>query len=143
MELKGYSRPTCNKLRARCVQPRCVDRHKCRQQTRLSASFVDNTNRPPLAKFSKSRVWDEVPDRSAPYIWRYSNFLITQCRIGGKKFPHQKVARISSRFDTIPACGKQNDRRTDKQIHDDCKYRASIASRDKKFVCMPAASILS
>jgi len=34
-------------------------------------------------------------------------------------------------FDTIPACGKQKNRRTDKQIHDECKYRTSIASRDK------------
>ena len=35
------------------------------------------------AKFSKSRVWVKVPEQNAmPLLWRYPNFLSTQCRIG-------------------------------------------------------------
>ena len=36
-----------------------------------------------------------------------------------------------SRFGTVSACDRRTDKRTDRQTHDDRKYRASIASRGK------------
>jgi len=59
-ELEGYSWPTCSK------QPRRVSRavaEACRQEARPSTSFVDNTIDLP-AKFSKFRVWCNVPEGS-------------------------------------------------------------------------------
>ena len=60
----------------------------------------------------------------------YSNFLITQCGIGGKN-----QLDSSSRFDTIPACDRRTDihtdRQTDRHTQDDNTYSVSIASRGK------------
>ena len=46
-------------------------------------------------------------------FWRYLNFFITDCRIGGRKLPCQNQLDSSIRFDTIPAC----DRRADTDRH--------------------------
>jgi len=70
-----------------------------------------------VAKFSKSGVWDKVPEGSALIFGdTRAFFVITQCGIGGKKPPCQNQLDSYSRFNTIPAC----DRRTDRRTRDDC-----------------------
>ena len=59
MELKGYSRPTCNKL--------CASSHDAlnRRKVQFIGSTVDEfCYRLAVAKFSKSTVWDKVPEGS-------------------------------------------------------------------------------
>jgi len=47
-----------------------------------------------------------------------------------KQSPVTKQLDYFSRFDTIPVCDGQTE--TDRQTHNDSKYRASIASRGKR-----------
>ena len=125
MELKGYSWSTCTE------QPRFVDCHIgvvnkldnrlddeefCWQRLRLAVQ----------AKFSYSGVKSQ---RQVPYFWTHPDFLITQCRIGGRKLPYQcqKPARFVQSFRYITGLW-----RTDGRTHDDSIYRACIASRGKK-----------
>ena len=61
-----------------------------------------------------------------PSFWRYPNVLKTECGIGGRKPPCQNRVNPSSRFDTLPACDEQTDRRRDTTI-----YCGKIASRGK------------
>ena len=37
--------------------------------------------------FPKSGVCDKVPEGTCPYFWRYPDYLLTQCRIGGRQLP--------------------------------------------------------
>ena len=124
MELEGYSWSTCSK------QPRLVN---CRTGV---VNKLDRRRRRDLL-ITWSTCCGEIVSKSGNlgqslsrkylnFRW-YPNFLITQCRIGGKKPPCQKQLDLSSHFDTIPACDRQTDRRT----HDDSIYSASIASRGK------------
>jgi len=120
MELQGYSWSTCSK------QPRLG--HCC-------PGVVNKLDR------RRWRLRDLLTTRSTcrgemvsiggkyPNFWRYPNFLITQCGLGGRKPPCQNKLDSSSRFDTVPACDRQMDRRTDRRIHDDSIYRANIALR--------------
>ena len=78
-------------------------------------------------------------DIKYPYSWKKPNFMITQCRMGGRKFPCQKKPSSirSTVFDRPPTCARQTDRQTDTQT-DTGRHRAvastrsSIASRGKK-----------
>jgi len=47
-----------------CAQPRRAEHCRCDPQARPSTSFVVNKIDMPLAKFSKSIVWGEVPEGS-------------------------------------------------------------------------------
>jgi len=62
MELEGYSRPTCNKLRQATTR---LDRPGCHPQARPTASFVDNTIDFPRPNFLNpefvTAFWWEVP----------------------------------------------------------------------------------
>ena len=49
-----------------------------------------------------------------PNFWRYPNFLVIQCVIGGRKLQCQNQVDSSSCFDTIPACDRWTDGRTDR-----------------------------
>jgi len=69
MELAGYSRPTCNKVRAR-----------------PSTSFLDTSIDLPWRN-TKSRVREEIA-----LILEVPEFLIIQFRIGQRKLPCPKPA---------------------------------------------------
>jgi len=77
-----------------CVQPRRVDR---RQQTRPSTSFVDNTINLPPRTFLSPEFGIKI-EREVPLLLEIPNFLITQCRIGGRKPPCQNPARFVQSF---------------------------------------------
>ena len=68
-----------------------------------------------MAKFSKARVWSKVPDGSILIFYRYSNFLIIQCRIGRiEGSSHAKNQPTSFRTPTRDGDGhRQIDRQTD------------------------------
>jgi len=69
-------------------------KRRCDQQARPSPSFVDNTIRPAVAKFSKSRVWDKVPEGSA---FIFGDTRVAQvCVEGGSS--HAKTARFNQPF---------------------------------------------
>jgi len=74
MELDGYSRPTCNELRA--SSPDALDRRRCNPQARPSTTFVDHT-------VDLSRRNFQSPDfrakfqREVPLFLRYQDFLKT------------------------------------------------------------------
>ena len=72
------------------------------------------------------RSLGQISKEKYPNFWRYQNFLITQCETHGRKPPGQKLTWLVqwSRHNT----GLW---RTDRRTHDDCNYRASIASRGK------------
>jgi len=94
-----------------------------------------------VAKFSKVRTLRQSPRGKYPYsqrevplfFWSYSNFLITQCRIGSLHAKNQ--LNQSRRFSRTPTC----DRRTDERTQDDSirVYRTCIASRGKKLKISP------
>jgi len=46
------------------------------------------------AKFSKSGVWNRVPEGSTLIFWSEPNFPLTQCRMGGRKLPCPKPSSI-------------------------------------------------
>ena len=50
-----------------------------------------------MAKFSKSRVWDKILERSTVII-QYPNFLIKQCRAGERKRTYQKPVQFVPSF---------------------------------------------
>jgi len=64
MELKGYSWPTCSK-QPRLVNCRIgvVNKLACRRRRRRRRVLLTR-DRLAVAKFSKSRVWDKVPEGS-------------------------------------------------------------------------------
>jgi len=68
----------------------------------------------PWQKFSKSRVWDKVPDRVPLFLMiRYPNFLITQ---GIKRPPKASMLKINSICSTVLIKhGLVTDRWTDRQ----------------------------
>jgi len=123
--IEGYSWPTCSK------QPRLVD---CRigvvnkLDRRRRQRRVLLTNRLSMVKFSKSGVWDKVPEGSTlimeilkfPYNtlwgrWKEDSMLNTSSI--------RPVVSIQPRLLT--------DGQTDTRRVDDSKYRSSIASRGK------------
>ena len=63
-------------------------------------SSLSRSERPPcrtmsitrfdVATFSKSGVWDKVPEGSTLIFRRYPNFLSKQCRTDGRKLPYRK-----------------------------------------------------
>jgi len=116
-----------------CGQPRRVDRRKCDPQARPSTSYVDNTIDLLWRNFFKSRVWDKIPEGSTFIFgdtrisWQYS-----VGQVEGSLYAKNQLDS-SSGFDTIPA----SDGRSDRQIHCDSKYRASIASRGKNWMSKP------
>ena len=116
MELKRCGRQTCSKLR--------FDRRKCDQQAQPSIRFVDNTI-VPWRNFLRSELGQSSRGKYDSF-WRYPNVLKTECRIGGRKPPCQNRVNPSSRFDTLPACDEQTDRRRDTTI-----YCGKIESRGK------------
>ena len=84
-------------------------------------SSLSRSERPPFsitrfddryaeAKFSKSRVWDKVPEESTLF-WRYSNFLLTQVEVRSRA--KNQLDSFSS-FDRTPACDRRWDRETDR-----------------------------
>ena len=78
-------------------------------------SFVDNTcdDQRAMAKFSKSRVWDRVPEASA-LLWKMTEFRFTSahCRICWRKPPCQKWADPFGRFDRTLTCDKHRHQHT-------------------------------
>ena len=98
MELEGYSSPTCSK------QPRLVDcrigvvnKLDCRRRRRRRVLLTKrSTCRGEI--FSKSGVWDKVPEGKYPNFWRYPNVFKAQCGIGGRKPPYQNPARFVQSF---------------------------------------------
>jgi len=108
IESEGYSWPACNK------QPPRIDRRRCRQQAPPSTSFLVNTIDLPWRNFFKSGVCCKISREKHPYFRRYSNFLTTQCGIGGRKLPRQNQLDSSCCFDTLLACGGQTDGQTDR-----------------------------
>jgi len=108
MELKGYIRPTCNKL---CVSSHDAhDRHRCNPHARPSTTLT--TSLTCSREIFIIQSLEQSSRGKHPYFRRYPNFLKTQFRIGQRKLPCQKLA-LSSRFDTIPACDGRPDRQTD------------------------------
>ena len=100
-ELDGYSRPTCNKLRASSHD--ALDRRRCNSQARLSTSFVDHTIDLPGRNFLSLGLGQNSRGNQT-YFRRNQNFLIIlQFRIGERKLACQNQLYPSSRFDTIPA----------------------------------------
>jgi len=97
-------------LRSR-VQPRRVDCRRCGQQPRPSTSFVDNTiDLIAVAKFSKPRVWDKVPEGSRPTLfWKYPNFPITQSRQVDGSSQTKNQPDSFTRFSITPVCDRQAD----------------------------------
>ena len=83
-------------------------------------SLVDRLT---AAKFSKSGVWDKVPDGST--------LLTTQCGIDRSKrlMPNTSSICPAVSIQYRLVTDRQADRRTDGRTHDDNNYRASIASR--------------
>ena len=73
-------------------------------------SVVDNAI---VAKFSKSGVWDKVPNGSTQILGEHVYFLMTQRGIGGRKPPCRNQLDSSSRFDTIPVSDRRMDGQTD------------------------------
>jgi len=56
-----------------------------------------------MAKFSKSRVWSEVPEGGVPLFLEVQKFSYTaQCRIGRRKLPRQKQLDSLVYFDRTP-----------------------------------------
>jgi len=106
MELEGYSWPTCSK------QPRLVD---CR------IGVVNKLDRRRVLLTTRSTCHGSVPS-----FWRHLNFLLTLCAINESKDPCQKPARFVQSFRHNTGLW-----RSDGRIHDDGKYRASIASCGK------------
>ena len=78
-----------------------------------------------VAKFSKSGVWDKVPEGSTLILGdTHISLQHIMGQVEGRK-PHAKnQLDSSSRFDTIPAYDRRAEGRTDG--HDDSTYCASI-----------------
>jgi len=72
-----------------------------------------------VAKFSKYRVW-------------YRNFLIIQCRIGGKKLPCQNQRDSFSRLHRTLTCDRQTDRQTDTWLQTKKQNTYMLISNDKQ-----------
>jgi len=47
---------------------------------------------------AKVRSFEQVSRRKCPHFWRYATFLLTQCKIGGRKLACQKPARFIHPF---------------------------------------------
>jgi len=100
-ELDGYSRPTCNKLRASSND--ALDRRRCNSQARPSTSSADHTIDLPGRNFLSLGLRQNSRGKQT-YFRRNPNFLIIlQFRIGERKLACQNQLYPSSRFDTIPA----------------------------------------
>ena len=89
-----------------------------------------------MAKFSKSRVWSEVPEGGVPLFLEVQKFSYTaQCRIGRRKLPRQKQLDSLVCFDRTPFFNRtptcDGHRRIRTQVHG--IDRASIASRGKNY----------
>ena len=106
-----------------CVQPRRVDRRKCRQQARPSTSFVDKTIDLPWRNF-RSPEFETKFQGAEPYFLEEPEFFTTRCRTDGRNPPSKNQLDSSSCFNTLPAC--------DGQTQDEGTYRASTASSGKK-----------
>ena len=63
-----------------------------------------------VAKFSKSGLYDRVPEGSAVIFGDNKNFLLTQCRTGGRKLTCQEKQLDSFiRFRRTPTCDGETD----------------------------------
>ena len=137
MDLEGYSWPTSSKTST----TRRLS-HRCRQQARSSTSFVDN-GIDLWRKFFKVQSLGQSSRGKFPYLWRYPNFVMTQCRICEKKPPCQKTQLdTSSRFDTIPDCeDKETDRQTDTRRQHIAWQTQIGTDRHTTIVCMLFCSL--
>ena len=127
IDLESYSRPTCNKLRATSHDASTVlgvinklDRRRVLLTTRSTCR----------GEIFKVQSLGQNSGGKYPNFWRYPRFLVTQCRIDGRKPPCQMPARFVQSFRYNIGLRWTN-RRTDKQTDDDSKCRANIASRGK------------
>jgi len=91
MELEANGWPTCSK------QSPCVDRRRCRQQTRPSTSFCWQRHRLAVAGILKCWVWDEVPEKSTLIL----KILKFPYNTGGRSHHAKNQFDSSSHFDTI------------------------------------------
>ena len=119
MELEGYSRPTCNKLR--------VDCRRCDPQARPSKSFVDNTIDSQWRNFLIPEFRARF-QRDASLFRRYPNILTTQW--SKEELPCLNQLHSFIRFDRTPTCRGHGRTRT-RTHRATANTRASIASHDK------------
>ena len=111
-EFEHYGRRTCSK------HPRSIDCRRRRQQSRPSASFVDNTIdlswRNLLSPEFMTKIQSEVS-----IFCRYQNFT-TPCRTGGRQLPCQNQLDAFSRFDRTSTCDRY--RQTDGQTRGNASW---------------------
>jgi len=110
MELDGYSWSTCSK-QTRLVDCRIgvvnkLDRRRRRRRVMLTTRSTCR------GEIFWVRGLEQSPREKYPNFWRYPNFLITQCVIGGRKL-HAKTSSIR------PVVSIQYRLVTDRRTHDD------------------------
>ena len=108
-------------------QPQRVDCLRCHQPPRPSTSFVDNTIDLPWRNFLSPEFGTKF-QRKETLFRRYLDFL------------KHNVGQVEGSFHATnqldlsrPACDRPTYRQTDGQTYDHSEYRASIASRVKRF----------
>ena len=108
-------------------QPQRVDCRRCHQPPRPSTSFVDNTIDLPWRNFLSPEFGTKFQKKETLFR-RYLDFL------------KHNVGQVEGSFHAAnqldlsrPACDRPTYRQTDGQTYDHSEYRASIASRGKRF----------
>ena len=111
-EFEHYGRRTCSK------HPRSIDCRRRRQQSRPSASFVDNSIDLSWRKFPSPEFMTKIQSEVSIFC-RYQNFT-TPCRTGGRQLPCQNQLDAFSRFDRTSTCDRY--RQTDGQTRGNASW---------------------